>query len=256
MNIVARATPGSSGADLANIVNEAALFAARRGSEVVEEQDFEEARDKIMMGVARKSRVMTGHEREMTAFHEAGHALLHYFLKNADPIHKVTIVPRGRALGVTFSLPEEDHYARSSGWLLDRITISYGGFVAEELMYDETTTGAKNDIDQATGMARKMVCEWGMSREVGPVALGSDDEPIFIGKEIAQHKDYSDQTAFVIDTEIKRILNESLDRARSIIVEHREKLEAIAGGLLKKETLDDREIRELMGPGFLKIEEN
>ena len=250
LSIIARATPGSSGADLANIVNEAALFAARRGSEAVEEEDFEEARDKVMMGVARKSRVLNVHEREMTAYHEAGHALLHYYLKNADPIHKVTIIPRGRALGVTFSLPEEDHYARSSGWLIDRIVIFYGGFIAEDLIYHETTTGAKNDIEQATGMARKMVCEWGMSDKVGPVALGSDDEPIFIGKEIAQHKDYSDQTAYVIDNEVSRILNEGLETARKILTEHKDQLEAITNALLERETLDDRDLRQILGPQF------
>ncbi len=250
LSIIARATPGSSGADLANIVNEAALFAARRGSEVVELEDFEEARDKVMMGVAKKSRVLSIHEREMTAYHEAGHALLHYHLKNADPVHKVTIIPRGMALGVTFSLPEEDHYARSSGWLMDRIVISYGGYVAEQLIYNETTTGAKNDIEQATGMARKMVCEWGMSHSIGPIALGSDDEPIFIGKEIAQHKDYSDQTAYMIDNEVRRILNEGLETARKILTDNRGQLEAITEALLKKETLDDREIRQLLGPQF------
>ncbi len=255
LSIIARATPGSSGADLANIVNEAALFAARRGSEVVEIQDFEEARDKVMMGVAKKSRVLSHHEREMTAYHEAGHALLHYHLKHADPVHKVTIIPRGMALGVTFSLPEEDHYARSSGWLMDRIVISYGGYVAEDLIYHETTTGAKNDIEQATGMARKMVCEWGMSQEIGPIALGSDDEPIFIGKEIAQHKDYSDQTAYMIDNEVRRILNEGLETARKILTENQNQLEAITNALLVKETLDDREIRELLGPEFQKTED-
>ncbi len=251
LSIVARATPGSSGANLASIVNEAALFAARRGSRVVEHQDFEEARDKVMMGVARKSRVMTEHEREMTAYHEAGHTLLHYYLKDADPVHKVTIVPRGRALGVTFSLPENDNYARSSSWIEDRICICYGGYVAEELLYNVTTTGAKNDIDQATGMARKMVCEWGMSSKLGPIALGSDDEPIFIGKEIAQHKDYSDDTASLIDEEIRRILNDNLGKARNILGEHRDQLEKIARGLLESETLEDHEIRNLLGPEFL-----
>ena len=255
LSIIARATPGSSGADLANIVNEAALFAARRESEVVENQDFEEARDKVMLGVAKKSRVFNSHEREMTAYHEAGHALLHYYLKNADPVHKVTIIPRGRALGVTFSLPEQDHYARSSGWLHDRITISYGGYVAEELIYQETTTGAKNDIEQATSLARKMVCEWGMSNEIGPISLGNDDEPIFIGKEIAQHKDYSDQTAFMIDNEVRRILNESLEQAKKILSENKKQLEAITQALLEKETLNDEEIRVLLGPQFMLSED-
>ncbi|MDC7232398.1 MAG: ATP-dependent zinc metalloprotease FtsH [Spirochaetales bacterium] len=252
LTVIARATPGSSGANLASIVNEAALFAARRGSMVVEHQDFEEARDKVMMGVARKSRVMTDHEREMTAYHEAGHTLLHYYLENADPVHKVTIIPRGRALGVTFSLPENDNYARSKAWIEDRICICYGGYVAEELIYNVTTTGAKNDIDQATDMARKMVCEWGMSEKIGPVALGSGEEPIFIGKEIAQHKDYSDDTASLIDSEISRILKENLDKARGIIQEHNDQLEAITRSLLTAETLEDEEIRTLLGPEFKK----
>lgn len=252
LSVIARATPGSSGANLASIVNEAALFAARRASLVVEHQDFEDARDKVMMGVARKTRVMTEHEREMTAFHEAGHTLLHYYLENADPIHKVTIIPRGRALGVTFSLPENDSYAKSRSWIEDRICICYGGYVAEEIKYNVTTTGAKNDIDQATDMARKMVCDWGMSSKIGPISLGSGDEPIFIGKEIAQHKDYSDDTASLIDGEIRRILNDNLGKARNIIEKHRDQLENISKTLLVKETLDDNDIRNLLGPEFSK----
>ncbi|MBF9018104.1 MULTISPECIES: ATP-dependent zinc metalloprotease FtsH [unclassified Oceanispirochaeta] len=252
LSVIARATPGSSGANLASIVNEAALFAARRAALVVEHQDFEEARDKVMMGVARKSRVLTHHEREMTAYHEAGHTLLHYYLENADPIHKVTIIPRGRALGVTFSLPENDNYSRSRSWIEDRICICYGGYVAEEVTYNVTTTGAKNDIDQATDMARKMVCDWGMSSKVGPISLGSGEEPIFIGKEIAQHKDYSDDTASLIDSEIRRILNDNLGKARNIIDEHRDQLESITRTLLVEETLDDKSIRNLLGPEFKK----
>ncbi|MBB6479017.1 ATP-dependent zinc metalloprotease FtsH [Spirochaeta isovalerica] len=246
LNIIARATPGSSGADIANIVNEAALFAARRKKELVEMVDFEEASDKVLMGVARTSRVFSDAERKMTAYHEAGHALLHYYLKNADPIHKVTIIPRGRALGVTFSLPEEDKYSRSSGWIYDRIKICYGGFAAEELIYGETSSGAQNDLEQATDLARKMVCDWGMSAELGPVSYGQNDEPIFIGKEIAQHKDYSDQTASLIDREIKRILQSSLDEVRTLLKKHRDELERLTEILLEKETLDDKEIRELL----------
>jgi cell division protease FtsH len=252
LSVIARATPGSSGANLASIVNEAALFAARRASLVVEHQDFEDARDKVMMGVARKSRVMTDHEREMTAYHESGHTLLHYYLENADPIHKVSIIPRGRALGVTFSLPENDSYAKSRSWIEDRICICYGGYVAEEIIYNVTTTGAKNDIDQATDMARQMVCDWGMSSKLGPISLGSGDEPIFIGKEIAQHKDYSDDTASLIDSEIRRILNDNLGKARVIIEKHRDQLENISKTLLIEETLDDNDIRNLLGPEFSK----
>jgi len=246
LSIIARATPGSSGADIANMVNEAALFAARRRKTLVEMVDFEEARDKILMGVARTSRVFSDTDKRMTAFHESGHALMHYFLENADPIHKVTIIPRGRALGVTFSLPEGDKYSRSSGWAYDRIKICYGGFAAEELIFGETSSGAQNDIEQATNLARKMVCEWGMSSTLGPVSYGQNDEPIFIGKEIAQHKDYSDATASLIDMEIKKILDDSLNEVRKTLQENVHMLKTLTEVLLEKETLDDKEIRELL----------
>ncbi len=246
LNRVARATPGSSGADLANMVNEAALFAARRGKTEVEMQDFEEARDKILMGVARRSKVIQPKEKLATAYHEAGHALLHYHLKDSDPLHKVTVVPRGRALGVAFSLPEEDKYSRGKNWLLDRIKICYGGFAAEELVFGETTTGVQNDLEQATTLARRMVTEWGMS-SIGPMALGSEGEPIFLGKEIATHKDYSEETARSIDAEIRRILTEGLDAVRKILKKHRDQLDKLAHELVVKETLDDDEVRQLLG---------
>lgn len=247
---LARATPGSSGADLANLVNEAALYAARKGHELVEMEDFEEARDKMLMGVARKSRIISAEDKRKTAVHEGGHALLHYYLEHADPLHKVTVVPRGRALGVAISLPEKDDYSKGRGWLLDRICISYGGFVAEQLVYDETTTGTQNDLKQATEIARKMVTDWGMS-DLGPVAFGQEDEPIFLGKEIARHKDYSEDTAERIDGEVKRILVESLERARGILVEHRNQLESLADALVERETLSDADVRELLGLGGL-----
>jgi cell division protease FtsH len=246
LSIIARATPGSSGAYMANLVNEAALFAARKRKNLVQMEDFEEASDKVLMGVARTSRVFSESEKRMTAYHESGHALLHYFLKNVDPLHKVTIIPRGRALGVTFSLPDDDKYSRSSGWIYDRIKICYGGYAAEELIFGETSTGAQNDIEQATNLARKMVCDWGMSTTLGPVSYGQNDEPIFIGKEIAQHKDYSDATASIIDIEIKRILQDSLDEVRKIMKEHKVLLERLTELLLERETLDDKEIRELL----------
>lgn len=247
LETIAKATPGSSGADLANVVNEAALFAARDNRETVEMRDFEEARDKILMGVARKSMVLTEKEKLMTAYHEAGHTLLHYHLENSDPIHKVTIIPRGRALGVTFSLPEDEKHSYDYNWLIDRIVITYGGYVAEELIYRQTTSGAKQDIEMVTNLARRMVCEWGMSPLLGPVAFGSGDEPIFIGKEIAQHKDYSDKTADLIDQEIRRITGEGLNRARKILSENREQLELLTRTLVERETIEDREIRELLG---------
>ncbi|MDR2185223.1 MAG: ATP-dependent zinc metalloprotease FtsH [Treponema sp.] len=244
---IARATPGMSGADIANLVNEAALFAARTDKTTVEMSDFEEARDKILMGVARKSLAVSDKERCMTAIHEAGHALLHYFLKNADPLHKVTIVPHGRALGMALSLPEEDSYSRTRGWIEDRIVICYGGWVAEKIIYDETTTGTKQDLEQATDMARRMVCEWGMAEELGPVTYGQEDEPIFLGKEIARHKDYSEETAQRIDGAVKKILDAARERASVIIGDHKPELKKLADALISRETLVDEEVRTLLG---------
>jgi cell division protease FtsH len=244
---ISRATPGMSGADIANLANEAALFAARHNKPEVQMSDFEEARDKVLMGVARKTLVVSDKERRMTAIHEAGHALLHYYLKNADPLHKVTIVPHGRALGMALSLPEEDSYSRSRGWIEDRIAICYGGWLAEKLFYNETTTGTKNDIQQATEMARNMVCEWGMAEELGPVAYGQEDEPIFLGKEIARHKDYSEDTAQRIDRAVKEILDRARDTAREIIESRKAELEKLADALISRETLIDDEVRDILG---------
>ena len=244
---VARATPGSSGADIANLVNEAALFAARKDKTEVGMNEFEEARDKLLLGIARKSRVISPEEKKSTAYHEAGHALLHYYLDNADPLHKVTIIPRGRALGMALSLPEKEIYSRNMLWLKDRIKIALGGYVAETLIYGNTTTGTQNDLKQASGIARKMVCEWGMSKKIGPVSLGSEEEPIFIGKEIAQHKDYSEETARIIDEEVKSIIQECLDEVTDILTKNRDKLEKLTEKLVEYETLDDAEIREFLG---------
>ena len=246
LNRVARATPGMSGAEIANLVNEAALFAARKDSPEVDMDDFEEARDKILMGVARSTLAMSDRERRMTAIHESGHAILHYFLKNADPLHKVTIVPHGRALGMALSLPEEDSYSRTKGWIEDRIAICYGGWLAERLFYGETTTGTKQDIQQATEMARHMVCEWGMAEELGPIAYGQEDEPIFLGKEIARHKDYSEETARRIDLAVREILDRARAEAERIVHERKSGLEAIADALLERETLTDEEVREIL----------
>ena len=243
---VARATPGSSGADLANLVNEAALYAARNNRQTVVMNDFEMARDKIILGVARESRFMTEDEKKATAYHEAGHTLLHYYLKNTDPLHKVTIIPHGRALGVTLSLPEKDNYTLNKSYLMDRIIICMGGYVAEDLVYGETTTGTSNDIKQATDMARRMVTEWGMS-DLGFISLASDGEPLFLGREIAQHKDYSDSTAKAIDDEIQKILRTCMDKTREILSEHRDQLDKLTSELCAKETLDDSEIRTLLG---------
>ena len=246
LNRVARATPGCSGADIANIVNEAALYAARRNRELVQMDDFEEARDKIMMGVARTSRATTPEEKRKTAYHEAGHALLHYYLDNADPLHKVTIVPRGNAGGVAFSLPEHDITYMTEGWLLDRIKISYGGFVAEKMVFDETSSGVSADLKGATRMARAMVTQWGMS-DVGPVVFGSEDQPIFLGKEIARHQDYSEETAREIDAAVKNIMSKCLDAATGILTEHRDQLDALTDALVERETLVDDDVRELLG---------
>jgi cell division protease FtsH len=244
---VARATPGMSGADITNLVNEAALFAVRKDKTEVGMVDFEEARDKILMGVARTTLVISDKERRMTAIHEAGHALLHYFLKNADPLHKVTVVPHGRALGMAMSLPEEDSYSRTKGWMQDRIVICYGGWLAEMMCCGETTTGTKQDIQQATDMARHMVCEWGMAEELGPVAYGQEDEPIFLGKEIARHKDYSEETARLIDKAVKKILDQAREQARAILEKYRPELEKLAEALISRETLVDDEVRAIIG---------
>jgi cell division protease FtsH len=244
---LARATSGSSGADLANLVNEAALFAGRGAKDKVDMADFEEARDKTLMGIARKSKFITAKEKQMTAFHEAGHGLLHYYLKNADPLHKVTIIPHGRALGVAFSLPEDDVYTHSTAWLVDYIGICLGGYAAERIVFHEVSTGAQNDLEKATNIARRMVCEWGMSEVLGPIAYGQKDEPIFLGKEIARHKDYSEETARKIDDEIKRIITESLVVVQKILTEHKDTLKLLAETLIVKETLDDDEIRALIG---------
>lgn len=256
LGVLARSTPGASGADLANLVNEAALQAARRDHKYVTRDDFEEARDKVFMGVARKSKTFTPDENRWKAYHEAGHALLHYYLDNADPLHKVDIIPRGSAGGITWSLPEKDKYIQKRGWLEDRISISYGGMIAEKLEYNETSTGVSNDLEQATNIARHMVCTWGMSR-LGPIALKQDEQPIFLGKEIARHNDYSDDLAQQIDTEIHSILNNAYKRAENILNEHKGQLDQLANELLVKETMSDDEVRKLLGfPSATKINQD
>ena len=243
---IARATPGTSGADLANLVNEAALFAARSNETIVNMGNFEEARDKILLGVAKKSVFMTEDEKRATAYHEAGHTLLHYYLKHVDPLHKVTIIPHGQALGLTMSLPEKDQYSIQKSYLLDRIKICMGGYCAEKIVYGETTTGTSNDIKQATSMAHRMVTEWGMS-DLGFINLSDEGEPLFLGREITQRKDYSDETARKIDSEMQRILTSCLDETMDILTTHRDQLDKLTEALVERETLDDREIRELFG---------
>ncbi len=243
---IARATPGTSGADLANLVNEAALFAARKNEGTVGMEDFEEARDKVFMGVARRSLALSDEDRMATAFHEAGHALLHYHLEHADPLHKVTIIPHGQALGLALSLPEKDSYSRSRSWMEDRIVISYGGMAAERIQYGETTSGVKNDLEQATGMARRMVCEWGMSDEMGAVSYEQEEGPIFLAKDISRHKDYSEETSKQIDRSIKAILDRGFEKALSLLREHRDQLNILAKELVERETLSDDDIRALL----------
>jgi len=242
LEVVARGTPGFSGADLANLVNEAALLAARRERPKVVMQDFEDAKDKVLMGVERKSMIISDEEKRTTAYHEAGHTLVAKMIPGADPIHKVTIIPRGRALGLTQQLPIDERHTYPKDYLLDRIAILMGGRVAEELVLDHLTTGAGNDIERATELARKMVCEWGMSEELGPLTFGKKEEQIFLGREIAQHRDYSESTAIKIDEEVKNLVNSSLQRTKEIITENVDTLHRLAQSLLEREVLDGVEI--------------
>jgi cell division protease FtsH len=250
LDVIARATPGLAGADLANIVNEAALLAARRNKSKVDMQDFEDAKDKVMLGIERKSLVLSEEERRLTAYHEAGHALVSVRIPGLDPVHKVTIVPRGRALGITFSLPEEDRHNYTKEYILGRLAMAYGGRVAEELVFgpDKITTGAAQDIEQATEMARRMVTQFGMSEVVGPIAVGDREQQIFLGREITQRREVSEKTAELVDAEVKRILEEAYQRARTILAGDMETLHRMARALLERETLDREEI-ELIAAG-------
>ena len=246
LNTIARGTPGFAGADLANLVNEAALMAARFGQDNVTMLDFEEAKDKVLMGVERKSMVLSDEEKKTTAYHEAGHAICNIYCKEADPLHKVTIIPRGRALGVTFSLPDEDRHSYSRGYIVDRICIMMGGKVAEEMIFNHSTTGASNDIKQATGLVRKIICDYGMTEELGPISYGEKDESIFLGRDFNRHRDYSEKTAETIDSLMRKIIEEQFNRARSILTEHKEELERLAKALLEYEMLDRDDIEKVI----------
>ena len=241
---IAKGTPGLSGAELSNIVNEAALLAARRNKSAVDMNDLEDAKDKVMLGLERKSMVLSDEERRLTAYHEAGHALVSLKIPGLDPLHKVTIVPRGRALGITFSLPEEDRHNYTKQYIHGRLAMAYGGRVAEELVFgpEKVTTGAAQDIQQATEMARRMVTQFGMSDVVGPIAVGDREAEIFLGREVVQRREISDRTAEIVDTELKRILSEAYERARTIISDHRAALDRLASALLERETLDRDEV--------------
>jgi len=245
LSVLARGTPGFSGADLANMVNEAALSAARQNRKAVLHYDFELAKDKVLMGVERKSMILSDEEKKVTAFHEAGHALLAVKLPHADPVHKVTIIPRGMALGVTMQLPIDDKHNYTKEYLETEIAILMGGRLAEELFLNQMSTGAGNDIERATELARKMVCEWGMST-LGPLTFGKKEEQIFLGREIAQHRDYSEDTAIKIDLEVRRLVDEGYGRAKSLLSDSRDVLTRIANALLEREVLDANEIKMIV----------
>ncbi len=246
IHVIARGSSGFSGADLANLVNEAALNAARYNQKVVRMHDFEFAKDKVLMGSERRSMIISEEEKKVTAIHEAGHALLAVVLPHADPIHKVTIIPRGMALGVTMQLPEGDKFNYTRDYLMDQIAILLGGRLAEELTNGGMTTGAGNDLERSTELARKMVCEWGMSDAMGPLTFGKKEEQIFLGREIAQHQDYSEDTAIRIDHEIKRFVTSNYERAKSLLQEHRPALDKIAEELLAREVLDAEQVRKIV----------
>ncbi|RME42194.1 MAG: ATP-dependent metallopeptidase FtsH/Yme1/Tma family protein, partial [Deltaproteobacteria bacterium] len=245
-SVLARGTPGFCGADLENVVNEAALLAARENKEFIEMKDFERAKDKVLMGTERRSMVMSEEEKRITAFHEAGHTLVATLLENTDPIHKVSIIPRGMALGLTQQIPIDERHTYPREYLENRIAILMGGRVAEERIFGEITTGAGNDIEQATELARKMVCEWGMSEKLGPLTFGSQDHEIFLGREFAQRQNYSEHTAIAIDDEVKGIVLRNYEKAKRIIEENLEELERIAKALIEFEVLDGAEVKKLM----------
>jgi cell division protease FtsH len=244
LDIVAKGTPGLAGADLANLVNEAAVLAARKNKLVVEMADFEEAKDKVMLGVERRSLQLTEEDRKITAYHEAGHAVVSIMTPGSDPVHKVTIIPRGRALGLTASLPETDRHNYTKSWLLGNLAMLFGGRVAEELVLgaEKITTGAGNDIERATALARRMVTQFGMSERVGVMAVGDREQEIFLGREFGQRREVSEQTAQMVDGEIKRLLDEAYERARKIVIEHRDLLERITAALLERETVDREDL--------------
>ncbi len=246
LGVVAKGTPGFSGADLANLINEAALLAARKNEDKVTMEDLESAKDKVMMGAERRSMVITEEEKKVTAYHEAGHAVVAYFLPGADPVHKVSIIPRGRAMGVTMYLPQEEKYNETKLSLSTRICTLLGGRIAEEMTFPSITSGAANDLERATHIARKMVCEWGMSEKLGPLTFGEKEGEIFLGRDMGHSKNYSESTAVTIDEEIRRIIQESYQRTRDILEKNREGLGRVAEALLERENLDGAQIRRMV----------
>ena len=245
-DLLARGTPGMSGADLANLVNEAALFAARRGKRFVEMDDFESAKDKIMMGAERRSMIMPEEERRNTAYHESGHAVVAKLLPKTDPVHKVTIIPRGRALGLTMQLPSEDRYSMDKNRILDTIAVLFGGRIAEEIFMHQMTTGASNDFERATDMARRMVTQWGMSDALGPMVYGENDGEVFLGRSVTTHKNVSEATMQKVDEEIRRIIDQQYALARKLIEQNTDKIEAMTQALLEWETLDADQLDDIM----------
>jgi len=245
---LARGTPGFSGADLANLVNEAALFAAKQDKRLVTMIDFERAKDKIMMGAERRSMVMTVEEKKLTAFHEAGHAIVGLMVPEHDPVYKVTIIPRGRALGVTMFLPTEDRYSHSKKRLESQISSLFGGRIAEELVFgvDAVTTGASNDIERSTDLARNMVTKWGLSEKLGPLTYAEEEGEVFLGRSVTKHKEVSDETARIIDEEIRKVVDRNYERAEKILVEKRDILDLMADALIQFETIDEEQIKDIM----------
>jgi cell division protease FtsH len=255
LSVLARSTPGFSGADLENLVNEAALLAARVNRESITMEDFEHAKDKVLMGTERKSLILSDRERTNTAYHEAGHTLVAKLIPGTDPIHKVTIIPRGRALGVTQQLPLDERHTYPKDYLMATLTVLLGGRAAEDLVFNQFTTGAGNDLERATDLARKMVCNWGMSEELGPITFGRRDEHIFLGREISQPKDFSEETARLIDHAMKNLVEGAYQQAKDLLATHRAELQALAQALLDRETLDTQEIDEVINSFKEKPEE-
>jgi cell division protease FtsH len=249
LGVIARGTPGFSGADLSNVVNEAALLAARKDKSVIDMQDIDDAKDKVLMGVERRSMVISEEEKKNTAYHEAGHTLVAKFIPGTDPVHKVSIIPRGRALGVTMQLPIEDKHSYSKESLMNKIAVLMGGRAAEEIIFNMTTTGAGNDIERATELARKMVCEWGMSERMGPVTFGKKDEQIFLGRDMASHKNYSEATAVEIDEEIRKIVEESYTRVHTLLSDNVDMLHRLSLVLIEKENLTGAEVDGIIARG-------
>ncbi len=243
---ISRGTPGFTGADLANLVNEAALLAARHNKDRIDMAEMEEAIDRVIAGAERKTRLISDKEKEITAYHEAGHAIVGALLPEADPVHKITIIPRGQALGVTMSLPEEDRFKMSRGQLMVQLSVMLGGRAAERVVFDEITTGASNDLERVTQSARQMVTRYGMSEKLGPLALGQQNDQVFLGREMGTHPDYSDEIAFQIDKEIRRIVDESYDTAEGLLVRNRRLLDKLARDLIEYETVDAEHLARLV----------